>query len=135
VVTDEGRRGEAAMMFRFFTDRAQNDKYLRDDLQPLFWFSRGVVAKSGVGLVYAEHPIATDPTGRKAPLLVLGRFGAGRTLFSAIDDSWRWRYYTGESVFDTYWVQQIRYLARGRSWPSGASSSWPTGRSTSGGSR
>ena len=28
---------------------------------------------------------------------MLGRFGAGRTLFSAIDDSWRWRYYTGES--------------------------------------
>jgi hypothetical protein len=45
---------------------------------------------------------------------VLGRFGAGRTLFSAIDDSWRWRYYTGESVFDTYWVQQLRYLARSR---------------------
>ena len=45
---------------------------------------------------------------------MLGRFGTGRTLFSAIDDSWRWRYYTGESVFDTYWVQQIRYLARGR---------------------
>ncbi|MDB5294623.1 MAG: von Willebrand factor type domain protein, partial [Phycisphaerales bacterium] len=114
VVTDEGRRGEAATVFRFFPDKDRNDKYLRDDLQPLFWFSRGVTAKSGVGLVYAEHPTATDPTGRKAPLLVLGRFGAGRTLFSAIDDSWRWRYYTGESVFDTYWVQQIRYLARGR---------------------
>lgn len=114
VVTDEGRRGEAAMMFRFFADKEANEKYLREDLQPLFWFCRGVAAKSGIGLVYAEHPIATDPTGRKAPLLVLGRFGAGRTLFSAIDDSWRWRYYTGESVFDTYWVQQIRYLARGK---------------------
>jgi len=114
VVTDEGRRGEAAMMFRFFPDKEQNDKYLREDLQPLFWYSRGIAAKSGVGLVYAEHPIATDPTGRKAPLLVLGRFGAGRTLFNAMDDSWRWRYYTGESVFDTFWVQQIRYLARGK---------------------
>lgn len=114
IVTDEGRRGEAAMMFRFFPDKEKNDKYLREDLQPLFWFCRGIAAKSGIGLVYAEHPIATDPTGRKAPLLVLGRFGAGRTLFSAIDDSWRWRYYTGESVFDTYWVQQIRYLARGK---------------------
>jgi hypothetical protein len=44
----------------------------------------------------------------------LGRFGAGRTLFSGIDDSWRWRFYTGESVFDTYWVQQVRYLARSK---------------------
>jgi hypothetical protein len=45
---------------------------------------------------------------------VLGRYGAGRTLFSAIDDSWRWRFYTGEAVFDTYWIQQFRYLARSK---------------------
>jgi hypothetical protein len=64
--------------------------------------------------VYAEHPTETGPDGRKAPILVLGRFGAGRTLFSAIDDSWRWRFYTGESIFDTYWVQQVRYLARSK---------------------
>lgn len=113
-VTAEGRRGEASMMFRFLPDAAANDKYLREDLQPLFWFCRGVTVKDGVGLVYAEHPAASDPRGQKAPILVLGKFGTGRTLFSAIDDSWRWRYYTGESVFDAYWVQQIRYLARGR---------------------
>jgi len=47
-------------------------------------------------------------------LLVLSHFGAGRALFSAIDDSWRWRFYTNESVFDTYWVQQLRWLARGK---------------------
>ncbi len=35
-------------------------------------------------------------------------------MFSAIDDSWRWRFYTGEQVFDTYWVQQLRYLARAK---------------------
>ena len=115
VVTDEGRRGEASTIFRFFPDKAVNDKYLREDLQPVFWYCRGVSVKPGVGLVYAEHPFDSDPnTGRKAPILVLGRFGAGRTLFSAIDDSWRWRYYTGESVFDTYWVQQLRYLARSK---------------------
>jgi hypothetical protein len=67
-----------------------------------------------VGEVFAEHPSDTTRDGRKAPLLVLGRFGGGRTLFSAIDDSWRWRFYTGESVFDTYWIQQIRYLARAK---------------------
>lgn len=114
VLTDEGKRGEASTIFRFFNDPKVNEKYLKDDLELLYWWSQGVTAKPGVGLVYAEHPIATDPTGRKAPILVLGRFGAGRTLFSGIDDSWRWRRYTGESVFDTYWVQQIRYLARSK---------------------
>ncbi|HVT89138.1 MAG TPA: hypothetical protein VHD56_09820 [Tepidisphaeraceae bacterium] len=106
--------GEASSVFRFFLDRAANEKYFRDDIQALFWYCKGVAAKPGVGEVYAEHPTDVGPDGRRAPLLVLGRFGAGRTLFSAIDDSWRWRYYTGESVFDTYWVQQLRYLARSK---------------------
>ena len=106
--------GEASSIFRFFAERQINDKFLRDDIQPLFWYCKGAIAKPGVGQVYAEHPTETGPDGHKAPLLVVGRFGAGRTLFSGIDDSWRWRYYTGESVFDTYWVQQLRYLARSK---------------------
>ena len=107
--------GAESSIFRFFPDRQQNEKYIREELQPIFWFAGGVTAKPGVGEVYAEHPQQHDPTGKgQAPLLVLGRYGAGRTLFSAIDDSWRWRFYTGEQTFDTYWVQQLRYLARGR---------------------
>ena len=78
----------------------------------MFWYAQGITTKPGVGEVYAEHPAELGPDGRKAPVLVLGRFGAGRTLFSGIDDSWRWRFYTGEGVFDTYWIQQLRYLAR-----------------------
>ena len=78
---------------------------------PIEWFAEH---PRSVGETYAEHPSDTGPDGRKAPLLVFGRFGAGRTLFSAIDDSWRWRFYTGESVFDTYWIQQLRYLARSK---------------------
>ena len=108
------REGAASSIFRFLADRAENEQFLREQIQPLFWYARGVTTKSGVGEVYSEHPTELGADGRKAPLLVLGRFGAGRTLFSAIDDSWRWRYYTGETIFDTYWVQQLRYLARGR---------------------
>jgi len=106
--------GAASSIFRFFADRAINDVYLKEDLQPIFWYARGLTTKIGVGETYAEHPSDLGPDGRKAPILVLGRFGAGRTLFSAIDDSWRWRYYTGEQIFDTYWIQQIRYLARSK---------------------
>ncbi len=106
--------GSESSIFRFFADRQENQNYLKNDIQPIFWYCRGVTAKPGVGEVYAEHPSDFGPDGHKAPILTLGRFGAGRTLFSSIDDSWRWRFYTGESVFDTYWVQQLRYLARSR---------------------
>ena len=108
------KEGWNSSIFRFFPDRTENERYVKDDLQPVFWYSHGITTKPGVGEVYAEHPSAVAPDGRKAPILVLGRFGAGRTLYSAIDDSWRWRFYTGESVFDTYWVQQLRYLARSK---------------------
>jgi hypothetical protein len=70
--------------------------------------------KPGVGITLAQHPTDLGPDGRQAPILVIGTYGTGRTIFSAIDDSWRWRFYTGESIFNTYWVQQLRYLARGR---------------------
>lgn len=108
------KAGSVSSIFRFFAEREVNEKFIAEQMQPLFWFARGATAKPGVGEVYAEHPSDIGADGRKSPLLVLGRFGAGRTLYSAIDDSWRWRYYTGESIFDTYWIQQLRYLARGR---------------------
>jgi len=106
--------GSNSSIFRFFADRGENERFIAEQIQPLFWYCKGVWAKPGIGETYAEHPVETGPDGRKAPLLVLGRFGAGRTAFGAIDDTWRWRYYTGETIFDTYWIQQLRYLARGR---------------------
>lgn len=106
--------GLQSSIFRFFADKTVNEKFLKDEIQLLFWYLRGATVKPGVGEVQAEHPSDIGADGRKTPILVLGRFGAGRTLFSAIDDSWRWRYYTGESVFDIYWVQQLRYLARSK---------------------
>lgn len=108
------REGSDSSIFRFFAERDENEKYLKESLQPLFWYCRGVIAKPAIGIVLAEHPSDIGPDGHKSPLLVTSQFGAGRTLFSAFDDSWRWRFYTGESVFDTFWVEQLRYLARGK---------------------
>jgi uncharacterized membrane protein len=107
------KAGETTSLFRFFADKDKNDDFLKNQLPAVFWYCRGITAKPSVGEVLAEHPTDLGPDGHKAPILVAGRFG-GRTLFSAIDDSWRWRYYTDEPVFDTYWVQQLRYLARNR---------------------
>ena len=105
--------GETTSLFRFFADRAKNQEFITHQIPEQFWYCRGITAKPSVGEVLAEHPTDIAPDGHKAPLLVAGRFG-GRTLFSAMDDSWRWRFYTDEPVFDTYWVQQLRYLARNR---------------------
>ncbi|HSZ56809.1 MAG TPA: hypothetical protein VK797_14165 [Tepidisphaeraceae bacterium] len=105
--------GEASTIFRFFPDAQRTREFMKNELQPIFWYCQGVTRKS-IGQVFAEHPFVIGPDGQKAPLLVVGRYGAGRTLFNAICDSWRWRFYIGENVFNGYWVQQLRYLARGK---------------------
>jgi len=101
-------------IFRFFPEESDNEEFVKNHLQPIFWYSHGVMVKPGVGITLAEHPTDLGPDDHKSPILVIGSYGTGRTIFSAIDDSWRWRFYTGESIFNTYWVQQLRYLARGR---------------------
>ena len=108
------KAGLESGLFRFRTDRAENEAFLKNEWQPLFWYARGVTPKAGVGEVLAEHPTDKTPDGRAVPILIAGRYGAGRTMFLGVDDSWRWRFYTGEQTFDTFWVQQLRYLARGR---------------------
>ena len=105
------KAGNNTSIFRFLPDRLQNDRYLKDDLPLIYWYCRGVTAKPSVGEVLAEHPSDIGPDGRKAPILVAGRFG-GRTLFSAI----RRERGAGAST-----------PARARSTPTGSSScaTWP----------
>lgn len=105
---------EESSLFRFFADRNENQQFLKEAWQAIFWYRRGVTSKPGIGQVMAEHPVDLGPDGKRAPILVVGRFGAGRTLFLATDESWRWRYYTGENIFNTFWIQNLRYLARSR---------------------
>ena len=40
--------------------------------------------------------------------------GAGKVLFHATDDTWRWRYRVGDVFFARYWVQTVRYLSRSK---------------------
>ena len=40
--------------------------------------------------------------------------GAGKVLFHATDETWRWRYRVGDVYFARYWVQTIRYLCRSK---------------------
>ena len=114
--------GLDSSIFRFFADRDANEKFLKDQIQLIFWYCKGVTTKAGVGEVYAEHPTDVGPDGRKAPILVLGRFGAGRTLFSSIDDSWRWRASTPANRFLTrIGCNSCVTWPAARSWVSGGS--------------
>jgi len=52
--------------------------------------------------------------GEDVPLLMLMRYGSGRSLYLATDETWRWRYGRGEVLFERLWIQLIRMLGRDR---------------------
>ena len=47
------------------------------------------------------------------PLIVSMRYGAGLIVLVGTDETWRWRYGVGETFQERFWIQFIRYLARG----------------------
>src|SRR6202044_1170983 len=64
--------------------------------------------------VLAEHPTLTGADGRKLAVFSLQFVGAGKVLFHATDETWRWRYRVGDVFFARYWVQTLRYLSRSK---------------------
>lgn len=46
------------------------------------------------------------------PLIVTMRYGAGRVIYVATDEIWRWRYGRGETLPERFWLPLIRLLAR-----------------------
>lgn len=45
------------------------------------------------------------------PLLTESRLGAGRVFFAAFNESWRWRYKTGDALHSRFWQQLVRHAA------------------------
>ena len=93
-----------------------------ETLPDLFWVARTLGAKPGA-TVLVEHPTLRTPgsTGsgvEPMPVVVTGRYGAGKVFFQATDDTWRWRRHrmSGQSAgplfHDTYWVQVARMLSQ-----------------------
>lgn len=107
-LTDEGRRSR---IFRFDPDPAVSARIF-DNLPGWYWVARTLGPRPAAE-VLLEHPEMQTLTG-PMPLVVLGRYGAGRTFFQASDDTWRWRRHTGEWLVDAYWIQVIRALLQPR---------------------
>lgn len=51
-------------------------------------------------------------TDEATPLLLSMRYGAGRVLYVATDEIWRWRYGRGETLFERFWLPLIRLQGR-----------------------
>lgn len=90
-----------------------NDNGLRDvwrSLPGLFWLCEAPRLRTGA-MVLLEHP---QRRGEKQPLpvIALQRFGAGKVLFHATDELWRWQFRDHEQIYSRYWIQALRFLSR-----------------------
>ncbi|MCZ6602698.1 MAG: hypothetical protein O6952_06815 [Planctomycetota bacterium] len=108
--------GRMSPILRLLDDPDQNRELIENrdgrssnSLPGLYWTARVGDAKPGAK-VLAERE---GPSGN-SPLLALQYYGAGRTFFSATDETWRWRSGVGDKFFYRFWGQVIRFLAGGR---------------------
>lgn len=83
------------------------------NLPEMYWLWEALDMKPGVR-VLAEHPRRFDGNGLNLPVICLQYVGAGKVVFHATDETWRWRLPRRESVFGRYWIQTIRFLSRSR---------------------
>ena len=85
-------------------DDAQNANLWRQ-LQAPHWFS-GAIPLAG-----AESLLDLEVSGRKEAAIVHRPFGAGRVLYHAFDDSWRWRYEVADQYHVKFWNQLANWIA------------------------
>ncbi len=91
---------------------AENARIWRD-LPPMYWLLEAPQVKPGAS-VLAEHPTRVADDGRRLPVFSMQYVGAGKVLFHATDDTWRWRHRVGDVFFARYWIQAVRYLSRSK---------------------
>ncbi|MCH8964166.1 MAG: hypothetical protein IIB58_04330 [Planctomycetes bacterium] len=107
--------GRESPIMRLLLDQRQAEQAFQH-LPTWYWFHSATQARPGTE-VLLQHPTLTheqDALAVPLPLVVVGRYGAGRTFYQGSDDSWRWRRHKGEGFFDTYWIQVMRYLGRNK---------------------
>lgn len=110
--------GRMHPIFRLHADEAQNAEAWQK-LAPMYWHAGGYKVKP-LAEVLAVHPTIKGLGGpgqgadQRLPLAVQQFVGGGRTMFFGFDESWRWRFRDDEPKFNQFWIQTMRYLARGR---------------------
>ncbi|HWE36359.1 MAG TPA: hypothetical protein VG406_07275 [Isosphaeraceae bacterium] len=103
--------GRTHPIFRFGEDEATSAR-VWESLPMLFWILEAP-RKQPAAFVLAEHPTLKGADG-PLPVLLYQFVGAGKTMFSAVDDTWRWRMRVGDRYFGRFWLQSLRFLARSK---------------------
>jgi hypothetical protein len=110
-------------VFRFDPDEKASEE-IWNRLREMYWYADGYQVKRAAE-VLAVHPklrrgaggedkAAAEVRADGHPLVVQQFVGAGRALFFAFDETWRWGFREDQLHFNQFWIQSIRYLARSK---------------------
>jgi hypothetical protein len=108
-LTVDGLRGTS--IFRM-ADTESATLEIWKDLPSLHWISSAGRAKptARVFAVWHRGPSTTSDI----PVVVMQPVGAGKVLYHATDEFWRWRFRAGDLYFGPFWSRAVRYLSRSR---------------------
>ncbi len=101
-----GERAQSLAAFALLPERAQNTELWQQLVVP-HWISGATPLPGSEVLVEAE---VAGAQGR-VPAVVARPFGAGKVLYHAFDDSWRWRYEVADQNHVKYWNQVANWIA------------------------
>ena len=83
-------------------------------LPPIYWMMEAPDIRPATR-VLVEHPTLTGSSGQNLPLICMQFVGAGKVVFHATDESYRWsRDPRGSTFYNRYWIQTLRYLSRSK---------------------
>jgi hypothetical protein len=99
--------GQNLAAFQLATDSAQNGD-LWERLAVPHWIAR---ATTRPGAVVLLEGVTNGTPQKRWPLVVERSVGAGKVLYHAFDESWRWRYEVGDLHHVRYWNQVANWIA------------------------
>ncbi len=94
------------------TDSLEETKELWGLLPPLYKFMKTGGIKPGKTVI-AVHP-GTTAIHEPDVVFAGGFYGVGKSFFSAVDSTWRWRFQSGDTYFYRFWLNVFRYVSSGR---------------------
>ncbi len=112
--------GKEHPIMRFVSDSDRNldlwentDGIEENSLPGFWWFAPVLRLKKGA-IALGIHPEKRHIRYGNRVIFACQIYGKGRSFFSAVDSTWRWRAGVGGTYFNYFWGQVIRYVAASR---------------------
>ena len=103
------QEGAANLLTRLSPDAQENER-IWTNLPAMTWSANVAGLARGATLLLANSNQVAG-TGHQ-PILAIQYVGAGKTLFSGVEETWRWRKSIGDKYHYRFWAQAIRWLIR-----------------------